>query len=200
MPLEEGELFYFCSLSAATVVYKGQLISTQIPEFYPDLATRRSRPRSRWCISGFRPTPFRAGTARIRTASVAQRRDQHAARQYQLDARARRACSRSPLFGDDLEEAAADHRGSRQRLLHVRQLPGIAGAHRALAAARRDDDDSGGVAERRADDAGRQARVLRISLVPDGAVGRPGLDHVHRRHGVSARCSIATGCGPRVIT
>ena len=36
--LEDGELFYFCSLSAATVIYKGQLISNQIPQFYPDLS------------------------------------------------------------------------------------------------------------------------------------------------------------------
>jgi glutamate synthase (NADPH) large chain len=35
--LAEGELFYICSLSAATVVYKGQLITNQIPLFYPDL-------------------------------------------------------------------------------------------------------------------------------------------------------------------
>ena len=35
--LSDPELFYFCSLSALTVVYKGQLISTQLPEFFPDL-------------------------------------------------------------------------------------------------------------------------------------------------------------------
>jgi glutamate synthase (NADPH) large chain len=35
--LAEGELFYICSLSSATVVYKGQLITNQIPLFYPDL-------------------------------------------------------------------------------------------------------------------------------------------------------------------
>ncbi|MGH7813938.1 MAG: glutamate synthase large subunit [Candidatus Binataceae bacterium] len=35
--LADPELFYFCSLSASTVVYKGQLISTQIPRFFPDL-------------------------------------------------------------------------------------------------------------------------------------------------------------------
>ncbi|MGB6564585.1 MAG: glutamate synthase central domain-containing protein, partial [Candidatus Binataceae bacterium] len=38
LALEDGELFYFCSLSAATIVYKGQLISNQIPQFYPDLS------------------------------------------------------------------------------------------------------------------------------------------------------------------
>ncbi len=35
--LREGDLFYICSLSSRTIVYKGQLISTQIPQFYPDL-------------------------------------------------------------------------------------------------------------------------------------------------------------------
>jgi len=31
------ELFYFCSLSTLTIVYKGQLISHQLPKFFPDL-------------------------------------------------------------------------------------------------------------------------------------------------------------------
>jgi glutamate synthase (NADPH/NADH) large chain len=35
--LFDPELLYFCSLSALTIVYKGQLISTQLPEFFPDL-------------------------------------------------------------------------------------------------------------------------------------------------------------------
>jgi glutamate synthase domain-containing protein 2/glutamate synthase domain-containing protein 1/glutamate synthase domain-containing protein 3 len=35
--LDDGELFYVCSLSSSTVVYKGQLISHQIPRFYRDL-------------------------------------------------------------------------------------------------------------------------------------------------------------------
>ena len=33
--LFDPELFYFCSLSALTVVYKGQLISTQLPSSFP---------------------------------------------------------------------------------------------------------------------------------------------------------------------
>ncbi|MGH7915975.1 MAG: glutamate synthase central domain-containing protein, partial [Candidatus Binataceae bacterium] len=37
LSLAEGELFYVCSLSSSTIVYKGQLISHQIPRFYPDL-------------------------------------------------------------------------------------------------------------------------------------------------------------------
>ncbi len=37
LQLADGELFYTCSLSSSTIVYKGQLISWQIPRFYPDL-------------------------------------------------------------------------------------------------------------------------------------------------------------------
>jgi glutamate synthase domain-containing protein 2/glutamate synthase domain-containing protein 1/glutamate synthase domain-containing protein 3 len=37
LKLDDGELFYTCSLSSLTIVYKGQLISHQIPKFYPDL-------------------------------------------------------------------------------------------------------------------------------------------------------------------
>ncbi len=37
LELPEGDLFYVCSLSSSTIVYKGQLISHQIPRFYPDL-------------------------------------------------------------------------------------------------------------------------------------------------------------------
>ncbi len=111
--------------------------------------------------------------------SLPQRRDQHAAREYQLDGRAA-GTVRLAAIRRRHAKAAADHRADRQRLLHVRQLPGAAGAYRALAAARGDDDDPGGVAERRDDERG-QARVLRIPLQPDGAVGRAGLDRVHRR-------------------
>ncbi len=45
-----------------------------------------------------------------------------------------------------------------------------------------------------------EAGVLRISLVPDGAVGRPGVDRLHRRHAASAPCSTATACARRAIT
>ena len=44
------------------------------------------------------------------------------------------------------------------------------------------------------------AGVLRISLLPDGAVGRPRLHRLHRRHARSAPCSTATACGPRATT
>ena len=51
----------------------------------------------------------------------------------------------------------------------------------ARTAARDDDDDSRAVGKSREHVAG-EARVLRISFLPDGAVGRPGVHRVHRRH------------------
>lgn len=35
--LVDPHLFYICSLSCRTLVYKGQLLSTQVPAYYPDL-------------------------------------------------------------------------------------------------------------------------------------------------------------------
>ena len=110
----------------------------------------------------------------------AQRRDQHAARQRQLDARAREhvrveAVRRRP------EEVHPGRRHRRQRLGDVRQRAGAAGPVGPLAAARDDDDDPGAVVEPRVHVAPAQG-LLRVPRLPDGAVGRPGVGGVHRRH------------------
>ena len=103
--MRDGELFYFCSLSAATIVYKGQLISTQIPQFYPDLhRPAMSRPRSRWCISASPPTRSRAGTARIRIASCAHNGEINTLRGNINWMHAREKLFASPLFGDDIKK------------------------------------------------------------------------------------------------
>ncbi len=127
-----------------------------------------------------------------------QRRDQHAARKRSTGCMRGRCMFSSPLFGDDIAKLPADRRAHPDSdSANVRQRARAAGAHRAFAAARRDDDDPGGVAERRADER-EQARVLRVSLLHDGAVGRSRLDRLHRRASGSARCSIATVCARRV--
>ena len=111
----------------------------------------------------------------------AQRRDQHAARQHQLDARARGdvrvgSVRRGP------EEDPAGHPRRRQRHGHLRQRARVPRHDRPLAAARRADDDSRAVGRAR-NDVRRAQGVLRVSRDDDGAVGRPGVDRVHRRHG-----------------
>ena len=108
-----------------------------------------------------------------------QRRDQHAARQLQLDARPR---GRDRLGGAGrrpAEAVAADLRRP-VRLRVVRQRARAAGDGRLSAAARDDDDDSRGVGRESADGRG-PARVLRVPRGADGAVGRARRDGVHER-------------------
>ena len=108
-----------------------------------------------------------------------QRRDQHAARQHELDARPRGSSPERPLR----RRSAACLPGRRARLLGLRQLrqrARVPAAHGPHPPGGGHDDDPGGVAERHAH--GRHEEgVLRLPLLPDGAVGRTGLDRLHRR-------------------
>ncbi len=173
-----------CSTSAVcraiTIVYKGQLISTQIPEFFPDLidpeAGQRACDGASALLHQHLPELGPRASVSLRRA---QRRNQHAARQHQLDACAREAV-RLAAVRRRHPQAPSDHRADRQRHRDVRQLRRAADSHRPLAATRSHDDDPRGMAERSADESG-QARVLRVPLLHDGAVGRSRLDHVHRR-------------------
>ena len=78
----------------------------------------------------------------------AQRRDQHAARQHQLDARARRPAPVRRVRRRS-EEDPADHPRRRQRHGDVRQRPRVHLHGGALAAARHPDDDPGAVVRAR---------------------------------------------------
>ena len=109
-----------------------------------------------------------------------QRRDQHAARQLQLDSRARRRdrvarCSATtcdklwPLIYDGQSDSASFDNAL--ELLRDGRL---------FAGARDDADDPRSVGRQSADGRG-SARVLRIPRGADGAVGRPRGDGVHRR-------------------
>ncbi len=180
--LDDREFFYVPSLSARTLVYKGLLLPEQIPAFYPDLVDPRlqERPRARppalqhqhasrsWDRA--HPYRFMAHNGEINTL-----------RGNINWMHARQSAVRLAAVRRRHEEDPADHRAERQRLGDVRQRPGAARPHRALAAARGDDDDPRGVAEPRVDER-EQAGVLRVPRLPDGAVGRPGVDRVHRRH------------------
>ena len=121
-----------------------------------------------------------------------QRRDQHAAGQHQLDARAPEpdgveALRRRPQEGP--------HRGRHRRLRlgHVRQRARAPAPLRALAAARHDDDGPGALGQARVDEPGEEG-LLRVPLLPDGALGRPGLHRLHRRRDGRAPRSTATAC------
>ncbi len=110
----------------------------------------------------------------------AQRRDQHVARQPELDGRPRGAAGVRRHPGRP-GPADPDRHPGRQRLGHLRRGAGAAAPGRAQPAARGADDDPGGLGEPRGDGPAA-AGLLRVPLHPDGAVGRPGPGRVHRRH------------------
>ena len=108
-----------------------------------------------------------------------QRRDQHAARQRQLDPRAPEEHREHGAGRGSRQDLAADLRRA-VRFRVVRQRARAARDGRLLARARDDADDSRGVGRQSADGRG-SPRVLRIPCGADGAVGRSGRDGVHRR-------------------
>ena len=114
--------FYVVSLSARTLIYKGMLTADQLAPIFPDLRDPDVRvgARARAPALQHQHVPVLAARAPV-PLHRAQRRDQHAARQHQLDARARGRCCQSALFGDDLAEAPADHPRGRQRHGDLRQ-------------------------------------------------------------------------------
>ena len=93
MPLRRiAASFYVPSLSSRTLIYKGMLTATQIEPMFPDLADPGLRvgARARAPALQHEHVPVLAAGASV-PLHRAQRRDQHAARQHQLDAGARGA-------------------------------------------------------------------------------------------------------------
>ena len=119
----------------------------------------------------------------------AQRRDQHRDGQPELDAGPRGAAEVRPHRWRP-GAAVPDLHPGRLGLGLVRRGGRAAAPGRPLAAARDADDDPGGLGEQRLD--GQEAEgLLRLPLLPDGALGWSGGRGVHRRH--PDRC----GAGPQ---
>ena len=95
---------------------------------------------------------------------------------------AREAMFASPLFGDDIEkllpiidDATAATRRKFDNALELLVLTGRSLPHAVMMMI----PEAWQNHESMSDD---EAGVLRVPLLPDGAVGRPGVDRVHRRH------------------
>ncbi len=174
------KMFYICSLSTKVIIYKGMLTTEQLFRYYPDLAapdytSHLAMVHSRFSTNTF-PSWDRAQPMRF----MSHNGEINTLRGNMNWMQARQGVVESELFGERTAEAVPDRRARLQRLGHVRQRAGVPADERPHAARIRDDDDPRGVAESR-DDVRRQAGVLRIPLLPDGAVGRPGVDRLHRR-------------------
>ena len=158
LKLAHGKEFYVPSMSARTIVYKGMLLADQVGRVLQGPAGPARRVGARAGAPALLDQHLpdvgpRASVPHDRP----QRRDQHGARQRQLDPRAP---------GRDLEpdprrrprqDLAADLRRP-VRLGLVRQRARAAGDGRLLARARGDDDDPRGVGEPHADGRAAGAR------------------------------------------
>ena len=143
-----------------------------------DRSRRRVRARARAPAVQHQHLPLLAARASL-PVRRAQRRDQHPPGQHQLDARPRGAVPLRRVRRRAVE-GPARHARRAVGLGHLRQRPRVPGHERALPAPRDPDDDPGAVAEARVDEPGAP-RLLRVPLGPDGALGRPGVDRLHRR-------------------
>jgi hypothetical protein len=179
---EPGTHFwYVASLSCRTIGYKGMLMPAQVDQYFPDLrAPDMESASGAGAFAVFDQHVSELGARPSVPLPGAQRRDQHPARQHQLDARAP-GDVREPAAGrpERDQEDPPDHQSERLGLGDVRQLPGTSRPQRAQSAARDDDDDSGAVGRAREHERRTQG-VLRISLLPDGTVGRPGVGRLHQ--------------------
>ena len=108
-----------------------------------------------------------------------QRRDQHGARQHQLDGGAAAGDVVGTARRRSRQDGAADRAGPIRHRLHRQRARTARHRRRLFAGACDDDADPGGVV-RPADGPGA-ARLLRIPRGADGAVGRAGGDRLHRR-------------------
>ena len=156
------------------------MLADQVQLFYGDLADPRFVRPWRWSISATARIRSRRGTWRSRSVFCAQRRNQYRPRQRQLDARPAEHVGEQEVrrrSAEDLSGLLAQ----RQRLGDVRQRARVARTDGPVAAASHVDADSRAVGGPR-EHARRTEGLLRVPCLPDGALGRPGIDGVYRRH------------------
>ena len=127
----EKRFFYVVSLSSNTLIYKGMLTADQLGPMFPDLLDPRLESALALVHQRFSTNTFPSLAARAPVPLPRpQRRDQHAARQPQLDARARGAAAVGRVRRRAREDVPDPPRG-RQRLGDARQRARAAGAWRA---------------------------------------------------------------------
>ena len=172
--------FHLASLSSRTLVYKGMLTAEQLPVFYPDLRDARDG-----LAAGHGPRPLlhqrpaALGPGPALPPQRPQRRDQHPARQRQLDAGPAVEVPQPPLRRRHQQAPPGDRRAG-LGLEPVRQRARAADHGRPLGRARDHDDDPRGLGPEPAHGRGA-ARLLRVPRLAPRALGRPGGDRLHRR-------------------
>lgn len=88
-PTLDGKIFYICSMSARTIVYKGMLVATQMRRFYSDLNDAAVKTAVALVHSRYSTNTTPSWERAPQSLHRPQWRDQHLEGQRQLDSRAR---------------------------------------------------------------------------------------------------------------
>ncbi len=177
--IDGAEYWYVASLSCKTIVYKGMLLTEQLPRYFPDLQnpamiTALALVHSRFSTNTF-PSWDRAHPYRY----IAHNGEINTLRGNINWIKAREALFESELFGEQMRAIlpVVNPNGSDSAMfdntLELLVLAGRSLPHAVMMmipepwSAHESMDDS-------------TTRVLPVSLLPDGALGWPGLNCVHR--------------------
>ncbi len=156
------------------------LTAPQLPRYFPDLRDPRVASRLALVHSRFSTNTFPSWELAHPYRMIAHNGEVNTLRGNVNWMRARESQLASELFGDDLEKVDPGRPRRGLGLGDLRQRARDAGAQRSLDSARRDDDGPRGLPDADRPRSRRQG-LLRLPLLSDGAVGRPGGDRVHRR-------------------
>ena len=165
---------YFSSLSSRTLVYKGMFTTPQLGEFFPDLLDPRIEiGAAARALAVLAPTRSRRGRSPTRTATSPTTARSTRCRATRTGCEpARRCCASDAAARTSTRRSRSARRAVRHGAL--RRGARAAAPRRPPAPSRGADDDPRGVGEPRRRWT-REAGVLRVPRVADGAVGRPGV-------------------------
>ena len=174
-----GVAVYFPSLSSRTLVYKGMLTTPQLGRVLPDLGDERVESALALVHSRFSTNTFPSWPLAHPYRFIAHNGEINTVQGNRNWMRAREALMATP----HIPGSSARSRSPRRARPTPRASTSASSCCISAAARspRGADDDPRGVGEPRHHGA-RQARVLPLPRVADGAVGRPRVDRVHRRH------------------
>ena len=178
--LSQREDFYIPSLSSNKVVYKGLIMADQLEHFYLDLADESMVTSFALVHSRFSTNTLGSWKLAHPYRFVIHNGEINTLRGNINWMAAREAMFSSSLLGRRRQEAAAHHDAGTERHRQPRQRPGASPGHRQVPATLDDDAHPRGVG-RPPPHGPSEEGVLRVPLVPDGAVGRARPGDRHRR-------------------
>ncbi len=181
MPADLRKLFYIVSLSANTLIYKGMLTANQIETMFPDLTRPELASALALVHQRFSTNTFPSWPLAHPYRYIAHNGEINTLTGNINWMRAREGLLTSDVLGDDLKkilpiirEGGSDT-ATFDNVLEFLVMTGRSLPHAILMMIPEPWQNNAAMSP-------ELARVLRVSLVADGAVGRPGVDRVLGRN------------------